>query len=128
MKVVIICCDLRRPSIHNMFRLDNSKGLTNVLTGRVKLTNALQKIDIKNLKILPSGPLPPNPSELLGSTKMKILLSKMKDVADIILIDTPPILAVTDAAVLAPDVDGIMAVVSSGETTREVAKDFKIIL
>lgn len=124
-KVIVICSDLRRPNLHKMFHLDNNKGLTNVLTGKVKLKDALQEVENKNLKVLPSGPLPPNPSELLGSVKMKRLINKMEEISDVVLIDTPPILAVTDSAVLATFVDGIIFVTSSGQSNREAAKEVK---
>ena len=121
-KVIVICCDLRRPSVHKIFHLSNSLGLSDVLAGKCTYESSIQDVSIHNLKVIPSGPLPPNPSELLGSERMKTVISKASDMADIVLIDTPPALAVTDCAVVAPQVDGVMLVASSGHTTREVAK------
>lgn len=121
-RVLIIGCDFRRPAVHQFFGLKNKVGLSDVLTGRVSLRSAIQDSGVPNLGILLSGPLPPNPSELLGSATMRSLLDHAASVADYILIDSPPVLAVTDSAVLAPMVDGILIVCEAGASTREAAQ------
>lgn len=124
-KVIVICCDLRRPAVHKMFRISNSLGLSDILAGNCTYESAIQDVPKYSLKVIPSGPFPPNPSELLGSERMKTVINKASDMADIVLIDTPPALAVTDCAVVAPQVDGVMLVAKAGHTTREVAKQVK---
>lgn len=98
-------------------------GLTNVLMGNTPLEEALQKTSVDGLGILVSGPFPPNPSELLGSSKMREVINQLKHMADIILVDTPPATVVTDAAVLSSLADGVLIVASAGVTTREMAKN-----
>jgi len=125
-KVIVICCDLRRPSVHKKFSLSNSEGLSSVLAGNIAFEDVLQQpVGIEGLKVITSGPLPPNPSELLGSRSMQGIIEKAGQMADFVLIDTPPALAVTDCAVIAPKVDGVMIIVSAGRTTRDVAKQVK---
>ena len=115
-KVVLADCDLRRPRVNDFFGIPNSPGLTSVLLGEDSLTNVMHKAD--QLYVLPSGPRPPNPSELLGSLRTRELLKNLKSVADIVLLDSPPLLPVTDASVLAGRVDGVLLVVMAGTTTR----------
>ena len=119
LRTVLIDTDLRRPVIHKLFNLDRRIGITNVLVGNTSLEEAIQQTSIDNLNILTCGTLPPNPSELLGSDRMKEHLRELKNRFDIILLDSPPVIAVTDAAVLAPLVDGVLLVVNSGGTQRE---------
>ncbi len=123
--VIVVCGDLRRPAVHKIFDISNAVGLSDILAGSSTFKEALQDSEIENLKVLPSGPLPPNPSELLGSEQMKTVLDEAASQADIVLVDTPPALAVTDCAVIAPHVDGVMLVASSGNTTREIAKQVR---
>jgi len=118
-KVVAVDSDLRRPVLHHLFNVPNRQGLTNALLQEAPvLDGCLLETDVENLRVMPSGPLPPNPSELLGSQRMKNLLQALKDRADVLLLDSPPTLAVTDAAVLANEVDGVVLVVDAGETRR----------
>ena len=124
-KVIVVCGDLRRPAVHKIFDISNTIGLSDILAGNATFEDALHDCEIENLRVLPSGSLPPNPSELLGSEQMKSVISRARAEADIVLIDTPPALAVTDCAVIAPYTDGIMLVASSGRTTREIAKQVK---
>lgn len=124
-KVIIIGGDLRKPTLHQAFGLRNSTGLTNVLTGAVAWEDALQATDVEGLFILPAGPIPPNPAELLASKRMQDLLVEMRDKSDMVIIDAPPILAVTDAGVLSRLSDGVLLVVSVGVTPRDVAKAAK---
>jgi protein-tyrosine kinase len=118
-RVLLVDADLRKPSVHYTFRCQNTMGLTSVLTKQVTLDEAITSSEVENLTILTSGPIPPNPSELLGSKAMELLL-KSADVAyDFILLDTPPVLAVTDAQLVANLCDGVILVISSGKTEVE---------
>ncbi|MDZ7290467.1 MAG: polysaccharide biosynthesis tyrosine autokinase [candidate division KSB1 bacterium] len=120
-KVLLIDSDLRRPVLHSIFNIDRRVGLSNVLVGRATIDEAVQNTEIENLYLMPCGTLPPNPSELLGSTAMHNALEEMKQKFDIILFDSPPIIAVTDAAVLSSQLDGVIIVIKSGQTDREAA-------
>ncbi len=122
--VVIVCCDLRRPRIHEFFGLSNEAGFTSVLLGKMPLTKAVQAVPAQaRLSLLASGPLPPNPSELLSSTRTAEVLVSLQADYDIVLIDCPPVLPVTDALVLSGQVDATLLVCVSGATTRkEVAR------
>lgn len=120
-KVLLIDSDLRRPVLHTIFKVDRRIGLSNILVGKVSVSEAVQKTEIDNLYVLPCGTLPPNPSELLASSAMTRALEEMKDLFDIILFDSPPIIAVTDAAVLCPRLDGVILVLKSGQTDRDAA-------
>lgn len=116
-RVVIVDADLRRPRIHHFFGLDNAVGLTSVLVGDVDLPSALQPAaGLKRVHVLASGPIPPNPSELLATARMGQLLETLSDHADIVLVDCPPVLPVTDATVLAPKVDATLLVVRASKT------------
>jgi len=119
--VVIVDCDLRRPRLHDFFGLDNAVGFTSVLLGDEPLSAALRTVDIGtggSLRVLPSGALPPNPSELLGTNRVAELLTALQGTADIVLIDSPPLLPVTDALVLSRRVDGVLLVATAGLTSR----------
>lgn len=127
-KTLLIDCDLRAPKIYKMFRLSNLQGLSNVLIGESDLKTAIQKTDINNLYILPSGTIPQNPAGLLGSQKMKQLLIDLACQFDFIILDTPPIAVVTDAQLLAPIVDGCILVAASEQVERDVAIKAKHLL
>lgn len=127
-RVLLIDADLRKPTSHYTFRCPNTKGLTSVLTKQATLEESVYRSDIENLSVLTSGPLPPNPSELLSSKSMELLLESAQVPYDIVLIDTPPILAVTDAQVLAKQCDGSVLVVSSGKTEIDSAVKSKELL
>lgn len=121
-KVIVIDADLRRPMQHKIFQVPNLGGLTEWLCSpELELKDQLRQTEIENLRILTSGSLPPNPSELLGTERMGQLLGYMKDQADIVICDTPPVLPVTDASVLSNQVDGVMLVIHAGRPRREVA-------
>lgn len=123
-KVLLIDCDLRKPTQHKKFEIEQD-GLTNTLV-RGKALDALVQHDVvSNLDILTSGPIPPNPSELLGSHKMAEVIAWARDHYDYVLIDLPPILAVADAAVIGNMVDGVLMVVASGSMTPNEAMDAK---
>jgi len=116
---ILIDSDLRRPVLHSIFNLQRTPGLTNYLAGNVPWKEIIQETPIENLSLLTCGVLPPNPSELLGSKKMRMLLEELKEKYDMILFDSPPVIAVTDAAVLSTLLDGVVLVSSSGSTSRE---------
>ena len=126
-KVILVDCDLRKPVQHKIFNRKN-QGITNILVENFNATDYIQDTDIENLRILTSGPIPPNPSELLGSAKMTALLATLRDQADMVLIDAPPVVAVTDASVLASQVDGITLVLDSGTVRPEMAQRAKELL
>ena len=117
-KVIIVDCDLRRPTMHKKFNISNEAGLTELLLRRKEVTDCIQ-VHSDNLDIITSGKVPPNPSELLGSDHMKKLLIELKERYEYIIIDTPPVLAVADAQILAANTDGVVFVVKSLETKRE---------
>jgi succinoglycan biosynthesis transport protein ExoP len=126
LSAILVDSDLRRPVLHKIFDLPNKEGLTTaLLDGEFNLDGRLQATQVENLKVLTSGPLPPNPSELLGSQKMKVLIESLKGKADVVLFDSPPTLVVTDAAVLAGQVDGVLLVTEAGNTRREMAQRAK---
>lgn len=120
-KVLLIDADLRRPVLHSVFKLDRRIGLSNVLAGRAEIAEAVSPTDIENLHIMPCGALPPNPSELLGSSAMQRTLAALKNEYELVLFDSPPVIAVTDAAVLARQVDGVFLVVKAGHTSKDAA-------
>jgi len=121
LRVVLIDGDLRRPRQHRLFGLHPRGGLTGSLL-ESSTDGHLQAVEIEGLTILPAGDLPPNPAELLGSQRMRELLDELVQEADIVLIDSPPVLPVTDAVVLAQAVDGVLLVMDVGETRREMAR------
>lgn len=127
-RVLLIDSDLRKPTVHYTFRLENHVGLSNVLTRQSTLQEAVKETAQEKLWVLSSGPIPPNPSELLGSKGMQVLLEQAKEEYDVIILDTPPVLAVTDAQVLSNIADGVVLVVSSGKTETESAKKAKELL
>lgn len=118
-EVVVVCCDLRRPRLHQFFGLDNSVGLTSVLLGQAELENALQTVPgIDGLKLLASGLVPPNPSEILSSHRSAALLTSLQAHGDVVLMDCPPVLPVTDAAVLSGVAEGTLLVATAGVTRK----------
>jgi capsular exopolysaccharide synthesis family protein len=124
-KVLLVDADLRKPTVHYTFKVDNLAGLSTVLVGEKPLEEAVDKAGVPNLNVLTSGPIPPNPSELLGSHAMKQLLIIAKQNYEIILFDTPPVLAVTDAQILANICDGSLLVVRSEQTEIESVRKAK---
>ncbi|HVA09726.1 MAG TPA: polysaccharide biosynthesis tyrosine autokinase [Acidimicrobiales bacterium] len=118
-RVVLISCDLRRPRVHEFFGLSNSVGFVSVLLGTAELADALVAVeDQPNLLVLPSGPIPPNPSELLSSRKTKQLLAEISAMADIVILDSAPLLPVTDGAVLSAHADAVLLVVAAERSRR----------
>lgn len=121
-QVILVDCDLRRPSLHEIFDVPNSTGLTSVILDDTTSMPPLCETGVAGLKLLTSGPLPPNPAELLGSRRMAELIKTLREQADIVLFDAPPVIAVTDAAILASQVDGVLLVLNAGVTRREHAQ------
>ncbi|MGD8586461.1 MAG: CpsD/CapB family tyrosine-protein kinase [Chloroflexota bacterium] len=126
-RTILVDCDLRRPALHKLFDCQAEPGLTNLLLeedGRP----ALQQTQVEGLQLLSSGPLPPNPADLLGSQKIDKVIASLAEAADVVLFDAPPVIAVTDAAVLGAKVDGVLLVISAGKTRREHAERAKEML
>lgn len=123
LRTILVDSDLRRPVLHRIFQLPNRMGLSNLLLAPVtKLTDeVIQPTKVDNLRVITSGPLPPNPSELLGSARLSQLMAELHSVADVVLFDSPPVLSATDAALLANRLDGTILVTDSGRTRREAA-------
>ncbi|TLM80135.1 MAG: polysaccharide biosynthesis tyrosine autokinase [Actinobacteria bacterium] len=121
-KVALISCDFRRPTTEAFFGVPNTVGLSDVLTGRHSMKAVLQRPGDEQLLVMTSGKMPPNPSELLSSRKMKETLDSLEEWADWIIIDTPPVLAVSDAAALARWVDGVLMITRAGSSTREATR------
>ena len=121
-RVIAVDGDLRRPTLHTNFQLSMRIGLTSVLDGKLMLQEAVQGTEVPGLSVLASGPLPPNPAELLGSCQMRALLEEMPQHFDMVLVDAPALLPVTDAAVIAPMVDGVLLVVDCARSGREAVR------
>lgn len=117
-KVLLIDADLRRPTVHATFRKLNLDGVTTVLTGKSKPDEVVEETFVDNLSIIPSGPIPPNPSELLNSKRMSDLLDWARENFDIVVLDAPPVLAVSDVQVLVPKTDGVVIVTKIGQTQK----------
>jgi capsular exopolysaccharide synthesis family protein len=124
---ILVDCDLRRPRQHEIFGLPIAPGLSNAILDKVDAP-ALQPTGVEGLALLPAGDLPPSPADLLGARRMEALIANLKSRADLVLFDAPPIIAVTDAALLASKLDGVLLVVSAGHTRREHAQRAKALL
>ena len=119
-KVLLVDADLRKPKDHKIFKVRNHSGLTSLLTNRhAKLESMVHQTSIKGLSFMTSGAIPPNPAELLGSNRMAELLEEMKSSYDLIIFDTPPVLAVTDSQVLASETDGVILVIPKGQVKAD---------
>ncbi|MCJ1998641.1 polysaccharide biosynthesis tyrosine autokinase [Lactococcus paracarnosus] len=119
-KVLVIDGDLRKPTVDKTFKVQNSVGLTNILMNQYAIQDVLQRTRISgNLTVITSGPIPPNPSELLGSNAMKQLLDTVTGYFDVVLLDTPPLSAVTDAQILSSYVEGVVIVVHANQTRKD---------
>jgi capsular exopolysaccharide synthesis family protein len=126
--VLLVDADLRKPTVHYTFNLTNTFGFTSVLTKQLSIEEAIVESNASNLCLLSSGPIPPNPAELMGSSAMDIFLKNVRFMFDVVIFDTPPVLAVTDAQILSNKCDGTILVVSSGKTVREDANKAKELL
>ncbi len=128
-RVILVDTDLRRPNLHRLFDLPNTRGLTSMLVrGHHAMNGWAQETTVRNLRVITSGPLPQNPSELLGSERMQQLAARLRDEADVVLYDSPPVMAVTDAAVLAKHVDATLLVVDSAGARRGMAQQAMTVL
>ncbi|HEV8590836.1 MAG TPA: polysaccharide biosynthesis tyrosine autokinase [Pyrinomonadaceae bacterium] len=124
--VVIVDCDLRRPRLHSYFDLDNSQGLTNYLSGERNTENLIKPCrTLPRLKVITSGPIPPNPAELLSSNEMKNLLQFLRGRYKHVIIDSPPAISFTDAAILSTQVDGVILVAMAGKSSIHLMRRFK---
>ncbi|HHT74310.1 MAG TPA: CpsD/CapB family tyrosine-protein kinase [Firmicutes bacterium] len=128
LRTLLLDCDLRKPTVHKIVGLHNSPGLTSLLVGEVKREDVVKDVGVPNLSVIPSGPVPPNPAELLGSQAMRNVLNAVREEFDMVVVDAPPIVAVTDAAVLCPLVDGVLLTVAAGEVPRELAQHARSLL
>ncbi|SEF56088.1 capsular exopolysaccharide family [Caloramator fervidus] len=128
-KTIIVDCDLRKNTVHKKFGISNIVGLTNILIGEQEFDEKLFKYEsVENLYVLPAGTRPPNPVELLSSRKMERFIEYLKQNFDVIIIDAPPVLVVTDAQILSQYVDGVVFVVASEEADKHAAKRAKELL
>jgi capsular exopolysaccharide synthesis family protein len=119
-KVILIDADLRRPVQHKIFNLSNNMGLTtSILDNQTPVTTHLQETKVNNLQLLTSGPIPPNPAELLNSQRMTDVIKEFEDAVDVIIFDTPPVLTVADASIIGPKVNGALLVIQTGKTRRD---------
>lgn len=121
-KVVLLDCDMRRPRVNKLFGISRNRGMTNLLVEKTDLKLTVFNTSVPNLHVIPSGPIPPNPSEILGSKRMEELIEVLRKNFTRIIIDTPPITAVTDAALLGKLSDGVVLVVRANRTVRDMAK------
>lgn len=124
-RVAAVDCDLRKPMLHRIFQLENRRGLTNCIMQQAEPEELLQKTAIDNLEVLTSGPIPPNPAEMLASERSKALWDKLLAVYDYVLLDSPPILAVADASILATQVDGVILIIRFAQTRIDLAREAK---
>nr|WP_239583681.1 CpsD/CapB family tyrosine-protein kinase [Herpetosiphon giganteus] len=120
-RVIVLDCDLRRPSLHSLFGVSNDRGLSQAMSQNSDLS--LLKTEVDGLQMLPAGATPPSPADLLSSKRFDSVLRDLKQQADIVLIDAPPVLAASDAALLATKVDGVVLVTRAGKTRRDSARE-----
>lgn len=124
-KVLLIDADLRKPSLHRVFSQINHQGLSSLLIGHSSIQESVQKTSIDNLWLLPSGPVPANPSELIDSSGMRELLHQIKDQYDVILVDTPSVLSVSDSVIVSALCDGVIMVAAAGKVKKDHLKKAK---
>ena len=121
---LLVDSDLRRPTINATFGIDNPQGLSNYLSERsFDVNSIIYKTSVKNLYVMPSGPIPPNPSELIGSKRMAELIKKLSEQLDLVIFDAPPVLSVTDAQIVSTNVDGTILVVRANKTEKAAVKE-----
>lgn len=125
-RVVLVDCDLRQPQQHELFGLRNDTGLTSLVASKEAAASGLQAVaDVPGLHVLPSGPLPASPSQVLAARRLDEIMAELAAQADLVLIDAPPAAAVADASVLATKVDGVILVLNAGQTKRDNARRAK---
>jgi capsular exopolysaccharide synthesis family protein len=127
-QVLIIDTDMRKPRVHKIFDEENGVGLSNFLSGHAELESIIKKTEIPNLYYIPSGPIPPNPSELVSSNRFKNMLASLGERFDHLVLDSPPVLGFADSIILSTSVDGIILVVLGGKTPRETLQRAKDVL
>ncbi|MCA9743960.1 MAG: CpsD/CapB family tyrosine-protein kinase [Deferribacteres bacterium] len=121
-KTIIVDCDLRRPSVHQLFGMAKEEGMADVLMGKRKLDSCFKATAVENLKVLTSGGIIDNPTELFNSQRMKDLFSEIKFYFDTVIVDSPPVLPVTDSLILSPEMDGALVVIKAGQTHKDVVR------
>lgn len=126
--VLLVDADMRKPTVHKTFMMNNSVGLSTVLTTDKNIDEAVQSSSVENLTVLTSGTKAPNPSELLGSIKMKKVMTELRNKYDIIIFDMPPVVTVTDAQIMASKSDGTLLVVREGSTRKDALQKAKELL
>ncbi len=122
-ETILVDCDLRRPSLHTLFGLESEPGFTSLIVGGGEM--ALMETAVDNLRLLPSGTIPPNPADLLGSRKVDEIIKTLAEMAEIVIFSAPPVIAVTDSVVLGAKVDGVLLVIQAGKTRRDHAERAK---
>jgi capsular exopolysaccharide synthesis family protein len=122
-RVLVLDADFRKPIQHKIFDIDDSIGLSSVLAGTSTLENAIRRVNVDRVDVLPCGPLPANPSEILNSEMFRELLAQITEKYDHVLLDSPPVTAVTDARILAAMCDGTLMVVRAGKSTQRMAEN-----
>lgn len=120
-KTRVLSCDLRKPVLHKLFGMDNTVGVTNVLCDKMPLSEAVRVDPKTGVEVVASGPIPPNPSELLGSRRMAEMIEQCKRECDVLILDAPPVIAVSDVLEMVPKTEGVLMVISADKTTREAA-------
>ena len=128
-RVAVVSCDLRRPGLHKFFKVSESLGVSSILSGLESVESVVVvSEDFPNLMCIPSGPIPPNPSELLGSPRLADLFESLRAINDVILVDSPPVLPVTDAIVIAQSVDFVVLIARAGQThARAMARALELL-
>ena len=127
-RVILVDCDLRRPTLHTLFDLPNEAGLTSLILAAEDAPIPLQETGVPGLSLLTSGPLPPRPADILNSRRMEAVIARLCSESDIVLFDTPPVVVVTDAAVLATRMDGVLLAFQAGKTNRDRGRQARQIL
>lgn len=121
-RVLLVGADLRRPALHRVFAVPADTGLSEVVAGEVPLADVVRDVGIDNLRVVPAGGIPPNPSELLAASRMDAFMAKASELADLVVYDVPPLLGVADALELVPRVDGVLLVVDGGRASRHAVR------
>lgn len=124
-RVMLVDCDLRKPRQHKFFGVSNQKGMTNYIMQEMSFEEVSYPGIIPNLTLVTSGPIPPNPAEMMASERMQQVIEELKEVCDYLIVDSPPVIAVTDASILASRLDGVILVVKSAGTRIDMAQDAK---
>jgi len=119
-RVLIVDGDMRKPTLHKIFKVPNSRGLSSILSGQVEMDEVVRETSIKNVSFIPAGPISPNPTELLGSRTMKLLVAEFRQRYDRVIIDCPPYLGLADSSLLTSLTDGVLLIVRSGKTSRDL--------